>query len=96
MTEQKPEKPRVEFLTAQQLAEILQVSEVTVYRLYRTGKIPHVRVTDRIIRFHLRDVKHALGGSKPKIDDQSDVRTPESLEDDGQMTFDDLLSGAIN
>jgi excisionase family DNA binding protein len=51
MTDQKAEKPRVEFLTARQLAEVLQVSDATVYRLYRSGKIPYVKVTDRIIRF---------------------------------------------
>jgi len=94
MTEQKAEKPRVEFLTARQLAEILQVSDATIYRLYRSGKIPHIKVTDRIVRFHLRDVKHALSGSKSRTDEQNDTRVPE--HDDNQLTFDDLLSGTIN
>ena len=94
MTEQKTEKPRLEFLTARQLAEILQVSDATIYRLYRSGKIPHIKVTERIVRFHLRDVKHALAGSKSRADDQPETRAPES--DENQLTFDDLLSGAIN
>ena len=94
MTDQKQEKPRVEFLTARQLAEVLQVSDATIYRLYRSGKIPHVKVTDRIIRFHLRDVKHALGGSKPRADDHNETKVVEV--DENQLTFDDLLSGTIN
>jgi len=94
MTEPKSEKPRVEFLTARQLAEVLQVSDATIYRLYRSGKIPHVKVTDRIIRFHLREVKHALGGSKPRADEHNEPKVPET--DENQLTFDDLLSGTIN
>jgi excisionase family DNA binding protein len=95
MTEPKSEKPRVEFLTARQLADVLQVSDATIYRLYRSGKIPHVKVTDRIVRFHLRDVKHALGGSKPRTDDHNnEPKVPEI--DENQLTFDDLLSGTIN
>ena len=94
MTEQKPEKPRIEFLTAHQLAEVLQVSHATIYRLYRSGKIPHIKVTDRIVRFHLRDVKHALSGSKSRSDDHNETKLPEP--DENQLTFDDLLSGTIN
>lgn len=96
MTEQKPEKPRIEFLTARQLAEVLQVSDATIYRLYRSGKIPHIRVTDRIVRFHLRDVKHALSGSKVKNDDNREDQSQEPSDADAQLTFDDLLSKVIN
>jgi excisionase family DNA binding protein len=88
MTETKQEKPRTEFLTARQLAEVLQVSEATVYRLYRSGRIPHIRVTDRIIRFHLRDVRHALAGAK-----RTDNHNQEPAEDDNQLSFDDLVYG---
>ncbi|HZS47155.1 MAG TPA: helix-turn-helix domain-containing protein [Blastocatellia bacterium] len=86
MTETKQERPRTEFLTARQLADVLQVSEATVYRLYRSGKIPHIRVTDRILRFHLRDVRHALSGAKRTGDHQ------EPFVDENQLTFTDLLS----
>jgi len=52
---------RTEFLTAKQLAELLQVSEATIHRLRRQGRIPAIVLTKRLIRFHLRDVKAALG-----------------------------------
>jgi excisionase family DNA binding protein len=51
---------KVEYLTAKQLAQILQISESTIHKLRRTGKIPAVMLTDRLIRFNLKDVKHAL------------------------------------
>lgn len=58
---------REEFLTARQLAAILQVSESTVRRLAREGRIPSIRLTRRIIRFHLKAVCDALdGGSHPR------------------------------
>ena len=51
---------REEFLTARQLAKVLQVSESTVRRLARKRRIPSVRVTPHIIRFHLDAVREAL------------------------------------
>src|SRR5688572_28656584 len=48
---------RADYLTARQLAEVLQVSESTVHRLRRAGRIPAVMLTDRLIRFNLRDVQ---------------------------------------
>jgi excisionase family DNA binding protein len=51
---------KVEYLTAKQLAQILQISESTIHKLRRAGKIPAVMLTDRLIRFNLKDVKHAL------------------------------------
>ncbi|MFY9609249.1 MAG: helix-turn-helix domain-containing protein [Blastocatellia bacterium] len=51
---------KIEYLTAQQLAEVLQISEATVHRLRRAGRIPAVLLTDRLIRFNLRDVQKAL------------------------------------
>jgi excisionase family DNA binding protein len=58
-----PPKPaaREEFLTARQLAEVLKVSESTVRRLAREGRIPAVRVTPRLLRFQLKSVLQALG-----------------------------------
>ena len=51
---------KVEYLTAKQLAQILQISESTIHKLRRAGKIPAVLLTERLIRFNLKDVKHAL------------------------------------
>ena len=56
------EEAREEFLTARQLAEILQVSESTVRRLARDGRIPCVRLTPRLLRFNLKAVYRALDG----------------------------------
>lgn len=56
---------RHEFLTARQLAAILQVSESTVRRLAREGRIPSVRLTPRLTRYHLESVRQALDG-KPQ------------------------------
>ena len=78
---------RDEFLTARQLARVLQVSESTVRRLARKRRIPSVRVTPRIIRFHLDAVREALDVPRSKI------RHGEFTEriDDAQLSFDDLL-----
>jgi len=76
---------REEFLTAKQLAEILQVSESTVRRLAQKRRIPSVRLTPRIIRFHLDAVREAL--------DVPRVSSPHNLQtDDAQLSFEDLLS----
>ena len=64
-SQQAPTKTREEFLTARQLAAILQVSEATVRRLARKGRIPAIRLTPRITRFHLQAVRDALDG-KPR------------------------------
>ena len=76
---------REEFLSAKQLAEILQVSETTVRRMAQKRRIPSVRLTPRIIRFHLDAVREAL--DVPRVSLPSDVKT-----DDAQLSFDDLLS----
>lgn len=77
---------REEFLTAQQLAEILQVSESTIRRLARKRRIPSVRLTPRIIRFHLDAVREALEVPRSRI------RHGEYEErvDDSQLSFEDL------
>ncbi len=80
---------REEFLTARQLAAILQVSESTVRRLARDGRIPSVRLTPRIIRFHLEAVRNTLDGTNR----QRSRRNASSMETkDMQLSFRDLLS----
>ncbi len=81
------EREREEFLTAKQLAKILQVSESTVRRLAQRRRIPSVRLTPHIIRFHLDAVREALEVPRYRI------RHGEYEErvDDAQMTFDDFM-----
>ena len=89
---EQPRDKRAEYLTARQLSEVLQISEATVHRLRRAGRIPAVVLTDRLIRFNLRDVQKAL---RP----QSAAHTSDGSESDQQqepspqLSFDDLLSG---
>jgi excisionase family DNA binding protein len=75
---------REEFLTARQLAAILQVSESTVRRLAQRGRIPAIRITPHILRFHLKAVRDALDGAKRS--------RRNSEETDAQLSFADLLS----
>jgi excisionase family DNA binding protein len=83
------EDGREEFLTARQLASVLQVSESTVRRLAREGRIPAVRLTPRLIRFNLRAVYKALdGNSRPR---HSQRQTEEQERDDPQLSFADML-----
>ena len=77
---------REEFLTARQLAEVLQVSESTVRRLARKRRIPSVRLTPRIVRFHLDAVREALEVPRSRIR-HGDYEQP---VDDSQLSFDDL------
>jgi len=82
---------RVEYLTAQQLAEVLQVSESTVHRLRRAGRIPAIELTGRLIRFNLRDVQKALKalqGSRPHDDGEKHSDD----EPTAQLSFDDLFA----
>ena len=77
---------REEFLTARQVAAILQVSESTVRRLAQKGRIPSVRITPHILRFHLKAVRKALDGI-----DHSRRNTAESEIENAQLSFADLL-----
>lgn len=80
---------REEFLTARQLAAVLQVSESTVRRLAREGRIPSVRLTPRLIRFNQKAVYKALdGSSRPRHPRRNEE---ESVEDDAQLSFIDIL-----
>ncbi|PYS72408.1 MAG: hypothetical protein DMF69_07720 [Acidobacteria bacterium] len=78
---------REEFLTAKQLAKILQVSETTVRRLAQRRRIPSVRLTPHIIRFHLDAVREALEVPRYR------VRHGEYTEtvDDAQLSFEEFM-----
>lgn len=78
---------REEFLTAKQVAKVLQVSESTVRRLAQKRRIPSVRITPKIVRFHLDAVRQALDVPRYRI------RHGEYSErvDDAQLTFDDFM-----
>ncbi|MBD0370257.1 MAG: helix-turn-helix domain-containing protein [Pyrinomonadaceae bacterium] len=76
-----------QFLTARQLAAILQVSEATVRRLARKGRLPSIRLTPRIVRFHLQSVREALDGGRPRT-----KRTDAEAENNtAQLSFSDLF-----
>jgi excisionase family DNA binding protein len=83
----KTSKKQDEFLTARQVAAILQVSQATVRRLAQTGRIPSIRLTSRLLRFHLPTVRAALDAEAKRS------RRPQPDEeptDDGQLSFADL------
>lgn len=80
---------REEFLTARQLAAILQVSESTVRRLAREGRIPAIRLTARLLRFHLQSVMNALDGTQAK--NRPRRTPPQTATDDTQLSFEDLM-----
>ena len=79
---------REEFLTARQLAQVLQVSESTVRRLAHSGRIPSIRLTPRLVRFHLPSVRDALDGTHRS---RTQRHQPESETDNLQLSFADLL-----
>jgi excisionase family DNA binding protein len=83
----EPKDKRADYLTARQLAEVLQVSEATIHRLRRAGRIPAVLLTDRLIRFNLRDVQKAL---RPQpASHVSDGSQPEP-EPSPQLSFEEV------
>lgn len=84
------DETREEFVTARQLAAVLQVSESTVHRLAREGRIPSVRLTPRLVRFNLRAVLRALDGTaKPK---PAPRPANKDGHDDAQLSFEELLT----
>lgn len=87
MTDATPQsnRGREEFLTARQLADILQVSESTVRRLAQKGRIPSIRITPHIIRFHLKAVRDALDGTR-----RSRRNAAEPEAESAQLSFADL------
>ena len=89
-TPEQPRDKRAEYLTARQLSEVLQISEATVHRLRRTGRIPAVVLTDRLIRFNLREVQKAL---RPQsASHSSDSGDAEEHEPSPQLSFEDLTA----
>lgn len=87
-TAEQAKDKRIEYLTAHQLAEVLQVSESTIHRLRRAGRIPAVELTDRLIRFNLRDVQKALKPTQAARVESSDG----DEEPSPQLSFDDLYA----
>ena len=87
-SQQSSAETREEFLTARQLAAILQVSESTVRRLAQTGRIPAIRLTSRLLRFYLPAVREALDGDRAKRTRQ---KPDEAAADDAQLTFTEFL-----
>lgn len=91
MNDTHPEK-RTDYLTAKQLADHLQVSETTIHRLRRTGRIPAVYVTERLVRFNLKEVRRVLAKANDRIGAHGDAH-------DGyvstQLGFDDLFEGFV-
>ncbi|MEJ7575520.1 MAG: helix-turn-helix domain-containing protein [Pyrinomonadaceae bacterium] len=85
----QPQTPRQDFLTARQLAAILQVSESTVRRLALAKRIPSMRIAPRILRFNLESVRSALEEShrprQRRNEGNGDTRN------DSQLSFSDLL-----
>jgi excisionase family DNA binding protein len=80
---------RADYLTARQLSEVLQVSEATIHRLRRAGRIPAVLLTDRLIRFNLRDVQKALRPQLSSPASESGEAEPEEIP---QLSFEDVFS----
>jgi excisionase family DNA binding protein len=77
-----------ELLTARQLASVLQVSESTVRRLAQKGRLPAIRITPHIIRFHLPTVMDALDGTHRQ---RNARRHPDDVIDDSQPTLPGLF-----
>jgi excisionase family DNA binding protein len=92
-TPEQPKDKRAEYLTARQLSEVLQISEATVHRLRRAGRIPAVLLTDRLIRFNLRDVQKALRPLSPSHAPDGSGAEHEH-EPSPQLSFEDLLSAS--
>jgi excisionase family DNA binding protein len=87
---EKKSDGRGEFLTARQIAEVLQVSESTVRKLARTGRIPSVRLTSRLTRYNLQSVLRALDGDG--VNKSRNRRTQaHATENDQQLSFEDLM-----
>ncbi|HEV2706185.1 MAG TPA: helix-turn-helix domain-containing protein [Pyrinomonadaceae bacterium] len=81
---------REQFLTARQLAAILQVSDSTVRRLAQQGRIPCIRITPHIIRFHLQAVREALDGTTPRQTRTSRRHASGNHKDDSQLSLIDF------
>ena len=56
------EQPRAQFLTVAEVASLMRVSKMTVYRLVHNGELPAVRV-GRSFRVHAKAVHDLLESS---------------------------------
>lgn len=91
--DRRAEEKKIEYLTARQLGEVLQISESTVHRLRRSGRIPAVLLTDRLIRFNLRDVQKALRPSQQaRAQASGDGAQSQDKEPDPQLSFESLFA----
>lgn len=59
-----------EFYTVGQLAELLQLNQMTIYRIVKTGQLPYHQI-GRIMRFRHNDVEgylrqHRVHAAQPK------------------------------
>ena len=86
---------RADYLTARQLAEVLQISESTVHRLRRAGRIPAVMLTDRLIRFNLRDVQKALRPTTASRAQADEGAPDQDHQPSPQLSFEDLYSDFV-
>ena len=55
--------PSEHLLTTREVAALARVSTVTVTRLANDGRLPVVRVSERVLRFHRSDVEALLAVS---------------------------------
>lgn len=85
------EEAHEEFVTARQLAEVLKVSESTVRRLARDGRIPCVRLTTRLVRFNLKAVYRALNGDEAHGRRTRRRHADDDSREDAQLSFADML-----
>ena len=51
-----------DFLTAKQLAKRLNLSPETIKKWAIRGKIPHIRISPKVLRFDWQKVKETLQG----------------------------------
>jgi len=47
-------------LTVRDVAERFSVTTVTVYNMVKTGKLPHVRLSPKLLRFRENDITHIM------------------------------------
>jgi excisionase family DNA binding protein len=57
------DKVALDLMTAEQIGSKLAVKPSTIYRWARAGRIPAIRMTDRVIRFSYQSVLAAFQNS---------------------------------
>jgi excisionase family DNA binding protein len=58
-------------LTQRQVADLLQVNPITVYRLVKSGKLKRIKL-GKALRFDPRDIEEMLSGSKSSDTNQDE------------------------